>query len=206
MKKNWQEITIGDYQEIVNVDAETEISKAVQLVSILSDKDSDEIRKAPLGEFYKWMEDIKFIQTSPDADFNRTFELNGIRYGLIPDFNFISTGEWLDCENWKDKAIDNLHLYAALLFRPTTRYVSDEDYDIEEHKTNGFQRRAQLFQENISINKVYGAQVFFSLFGLEFLQILGDSLTQQEKKEMKKKATKTRMTQVPSKKRKEKRS
>jgi len=206
MKKTWREITIGDYQEIVNVDAETEISKAVQLVSILSDKDSDEIRKAPLGEFYKWMEDIKFVQTSPDADFNRTFELNGIRYGLIPDFNFISTGEWLDAENWKEKAIDNLHLYAALLFRPVTRYVDDTDYDIEDHKTNGFQRRAELFQENISINKVYGAQVFFSLFGLEFLQILGDSLTQQEKKEMKKKVTKTRMTQVHSKKRKGKRS
>ena len=199
MKSNWSMITIGDYQEIVNVDAETEISKAVQLVSILSDKDSEEIRKAPLGDFYKWMENIKFISTSPDADFNKTFELDGVRYGMIPDLNYISTGEWLDCENWKEKAIDNLHMYAALLFRPVTRYVDDTDYDIEEHKTNGFERRANLFRENVSINKVYGAQVFFSLFGLEFLQILGDSLMNQEKKMKKKTPTKTKTTRPHSK-------
>lgn len=205
MKSNWSMVTIGDYQEIVNVDAETEISKAVQLVSILSDKDSEEIRKSPLGEFYKWMEDIKFVSTPPDADFNRTFELDGVRYGMIPDLNYISTGEWLDCENWKEKAIDNLHNYAALLFRPTTRYVDDTNYDIEEHKTNGFARRAQLFQENVSINKVYGAQVFFSLFGLEFLQTLGDSLMQEEQKMKKKKTpTKTKITQPRSKKKRRK--
>ena len=211
MKSSWQEVTIGDYQEIVNIVAETEVDKAVQLVSILSDRDSDEIRKAPLNDFYKWMEDIKFASTTPDADVNKTFEIDGVRYGLIPDLNFISTGEWLDAENWKEKSIDNLHNYAALLFRPVTRYVDDTDYEIEEHKTIGFVRRSELFRDRVSINKVYGAQIFFSLFGLEFFGTLAGSLMNQLREEIMTNMTpmadmKTKTTQPPSKKNKKKAS
>lgn len=193
MKDTWSKITIADYQEIVNIEGDTEVQKAVELISILTNSDVSDIRKYPLNEFFTLNERCKFVYTtSPDANFNKTFILNDIRYGFIPDLNYISTGEWLDCDNWKDKSIENMNNYAALLFRPVVKYVDDMNYTIEEHTPEGFSRRAELFKD-ISLTWVYGAQVFFSLFMIEFLEIMPDFLTDQtpkkKKKDMKMKTT-----------------
>ena len=191
MKKTWEEITIGEYQEICSVDADSEVEKKVQIISILTDMDSDDIRRTNLKELFSMIEDAKFISTSPNADMNYKFELDGKKYGLINDFNYISAGEWLDAENWKNDTIGNMHLYAAMLYRPILSEDGDS-YKIENHQPDGFIRRAELFKDKLGINKVHGAQVFFSLFVLESMSNLAVSLTgtkTQKKRTIKRKAT-----------------
>ena len=202
VKNNWSDITISEYQEIVNVEGESELQKVVNIISILSDTDIDQIRRAPLHQFYEWSDAIKFIQTPPDADFNRTFFIDSVEYGFIPDLNYVSTGEWLDCENWKNDPINNMHLFAALLFRPITNRT-ESDYEIEEHQTKGFIDRAALFSHRLSVSKVYGAQIFFLIFAVEFMEISAAYLTEPVKQpNKKKKTTKTKTTRPATKKRK----
>lgn len=206
MKKSWTEITIDEYQELVNIQGDSELLKKAEAISILTGLDPEGVKKAPIKDFIQWCEDVKFVfTTAPDANFNRTFELNGTRYGFIPDLDLLTSGgEWIDSESWKDKPIDNMHYYAALLFRPVVKYNSDKDYTIEEHKSEGFTNRAQLFKEELTVDRIYGAQTFFLLFALEYSKILTASLKETEptmKATLTKKKAHQQTTKVKSKKR-----
>lgn len=208
MKKSWQEITIEDYQEIINIDGESEILRKAEAISILTGLDPDGVKKAPIKDFIRWCEEVQFVfTTAPDANFNKTFELNGIRYGIIPDLDLLTTGgEWLDSESWRLKPIENMHNYAALLFRPVVKYNSDLDYTIEDHETKGFSQRAELFRTQLSVDRIYGAQTFFLLFALEYSQILAASLKETETTPKTKRTSKKKTPQQTTKKSKGKRS
>lgn len=188
---NWGGITIEKYQELCGVDSEG-VSYKVDSLSIIKDIDSEIIRKLPLNEFFDMCEEISFINTPPNADMNRRFTIEGVEYGFIPDLDFITAGEWLDCEAWKDKPIENMHYYAALLYRPILHSRSEDDYDIDIHSPNGFMKRAELFK-SLSVEKIYGAQLFFLIFALEYMNLTKDSLMEvldlTETKTTKKKAT-----------------
>lgn len=190
MKDKWEDITIDNYQELTNVTSEG-VQRSVDIISILTDKDSDEIRKLPLKEFMDYNGKIGFISTTPDSYCLDTFELNGVKYGKIPDLDFIMTDEWIDIETWKDNSVDNMHLIMAVLYRPVTIEHPDGTYEIEPHQTRGFLQRADLFREQLSITKAMGAQIFFSLFALEYLTSMQGSLTDEKKVTKPKKTKKT---------------
>ena len=132
-KKSWDDVTIAMWQEINQIETESEITRQIEQISILTDSDSQEIRNMPLPKFNKLRQELSFLSEKPSANVTTTFEINGREYGMIPQLDFISTGEWMDAESWKDKPVDNIHLYAALIYRPITKKDGDV-YEIEPHK------------------------------------------------------------------------
>ena len=186
LKKGWDEMPIKMWQELNQVDRENELSVIIERISILADTDPESIRSLSIPEFKQAQSDIDWVSAEFKPEPVLTFELNGVRYGMIPDLNFISTGEWADIENWKDDSITNIHLICALIYRPVTRYESDDDYEIEKHTPKGFTRRAELFLNSLPITTVYGAVLFFSASGLKFIEIIADYLEAEEKAQKKK--------------------
>jgi hypothetical protein len=180
IKKNWDDVTIRMWQELSQVESDSPITQMVEQISILADMDSAEIRAMSMTEFRKFQESIDFIQKAPTAEVELKFEIDGKRYGMIPQLDFISTGEWMDAESWKDDAVNNIHLYAALLYRPITK-EDGEVYEIEPHKSSGFLERANLFRDRLSINVINGAVLFFSSSAIEFTKILADYLAESTK-------------------------
>jgi hypothetical protein len=197
---NWNAVSIGTYQELCGVDYDNELSKSVQIISILTDTDSDTIRKIPLKEFYRLSESAKFISDLPiNADVRRVIEIDGTEYGFINDLDLnVTLGEWMDIENWKDKSIDNMHYILALIYRPVVKRSGD-DYTIEEYKAENFMRRAELFREKMTIESVYGAYLFFSLFAIEYIQSSLDYSEAGEKVTTKKSTKKTQTRRVTKK-------
>lgn len=177
MIKSWEQITIQKWQEINEVQSESEVVRIIETVSILTDRDPEELRQMKINDFRELQSEFSWASNPPSADLNIKFEIDGIKYGMIPQLDFISAGEWLDCESWKSDSVKNMHLYASLLFRPITN-ETENSYTIEPHKTEGFIERSKLFLERLSITKVYGAVLFFSAFGIEFMKIIQDYLPQ----------------------------
>jgi hypothetical protein len=97
---------------------------------------------------------------------------------MIPQLDFITTGEWMDAETWKDDSVNNIHLYAALLYRPIIKEDGDL-YEIEPHKSSGFVERANLFKEKLPITMIHGTVLFFSTIATDYIKILGDFLESQ---------------------------
>jgi hypothetical protein len=115
-----------------------------------------------------------------------------------------------EVNSWQDITVGqyqdpmlNLHNTLALIYRPITKKDGDV-YEIENHKSQGFERRAELFRDKVSIETVLGATLFFSLLGMELSTLSLESFIDQMSQEVKQ----MKMTTAPSrsKKRKQKRS
>jgi len=202
MKKieSWADITIGQYQEMMLIETENDITRFIQQISIALDIDSEEIRKLSLSEFKKLQDNMSFLSVKVEADLSPIIEIDGKKYGLIPDMGTVDAGTFIDAEQFKEDTILNLHNLVALIYRPVIKQDGDE-YEIERHKAEGFERRANLFKEKVSIETVMGAVVFFSSIATELsinlLTYLADQYKTQET------PTKTKKTRTRTKKVKE---
>jgi len=198
MKKieSWADITIGQYQEIMSIQTDNEITKFVETVSICFDTDPAEIRSLSLSDFRELQSKMSFLREDPESEVVNIIEVNNIEYGLIPDMNVITAGEFIDAEQFKINPMENLHNLVALLYRPITKKLSDGQYEIDLHKSQGFEKRADLFQNNVSIQIVLGAVLFFSLLATElsvsFLTSLQQKMNLETEQKKKTKTTRTR--------------
>lgn len=194
--KDWSEITLGQFQELASLKEEDEINNIASKIAILTDTDTDTIRNLPLKDFYEVSGNFNFIKENIPTDWQPRFEFEGKRYGFIPDLTFISTGEWLDAEAFKQDVTENLHNYAALLWRPIVSEEGDE-YQIKEHTTTGFTGRANLFKK-LPITFIQGGLVFFLIFSATCLETIQESYQKEpqkdqiQKKKKVQKATKKR--------------
>ena len=202
--KSWNDITVSQYQEMMMIDTTNEITKFVEQISICLDVDTEEVRAMSYSEYKELQSKMSFLSLEPKAEMDLIIEVEGRKYGLIPDMSLISAGVFIDAEQFKLEPMENLHNLLALIYRPVLRELPDGEYEIEEHKAQGFEKRANLFK-TLSIETVLGAVLFFSLLGTEssiaFLSYSSQVMMEQQEKLMK-----TTKTQTPTKKRKQKRS
>jgi hypothetical protein len=202
--KSWNDITVSQYQEMMMIETTNEITKFVEQISICLDVDTEEVRAMSYSQYKELQSKMSFLSLEPKAEMDLIIEVEGRKYGLIPDMSLISAGVFIDAEQFKLEPMENLHNLLALIYRPVLRELPDGEYEIEEHKAQGFEKRANLFK-TLSIETVLGAVLFFSLLGTEssiaFLSYSSQVMTEQMES-----LTKTTKTQTPTKKRKQKRS
>jgi hypothetical protein len=203
---SWADITVGQYQEMMMVENENPISKFIDQISIVLDCDPYDIRKMPYSQYDKIKEKMNFISIEPSTEVITYFEIDGQFYGLEPDMTLIETGVFIDGEQFRQDPMINLHNTLALIFRPIISPLVDgkptNDYKIQTHEAKGFEKRAQLFKERLSIETVLGSVLFFSTLLATYSTHSLESLIETMKAELK--ATKTKKTQTPTKKRKQK--
>jgi hypothetical protein len=61
------------------------------------------------------------IDTEPDKEeFRKTFMFKKEEYGFVPNLSGISTGEYIDLENYCKSPIENLHIIMSILYRKVT--------------------------------------------------------------------------------------
>ena len=109
------------------------------------------------------------------ADFIDRFELNGVKYGFIPNLEDLSLGEYIDLETYL-KEDKNLHKTAAVMYRPITKEY-DDLYDIESYNSD---LKAQEVMKQAPISVISQGVVFFYSIANELLRGLNRSLTAQE--------------------------
>lgn len=198
MKKieSWSDISIGQYQEIMSIQTDNEITKFVETISICFDIDPQEIRTLSLSDFRDLQSKMSFLSQDPETEVVNIIEVDGVEYGLIPDMNVITAGEFIDAEQFKLNAMDNLHNLVALIYRPITKKLPSGEYEIDLHKTQGFERRANLFKEKVSIQIVLGSVLFFSLLATELSTNFLTSLHQKMMETQTSQKTKTTRTRT----------
>jgi hypothetical protein len=179
MKKvtSWADVSIGQYQEIMSIQTTNKISKFIESISILLDCDPQVIRDMNMSQYNKLVADAQFLAKQPESVIEKIIEIDGKRYGMIPDMTLIDAGVFIDAEQFKEESIENLHYLTALVYRPIVKEEGDE-YEIDKHKAEGFEKRANLFKEKVSVEMVMGAVLFFSLVEMRLLEGLITSFLQ----------------------------
>lgn len=143
---SWDEVTVGQYQEIKQTDSDLEI------VSILLDEDPEIIKKFDAHSMERILNCLGWIKSMPQENIYKAFiEVDGVEYRLVEDLSKFSLGEWIDMDEYLKDFTGNLHYILAMLYR-------NEPYDTEVYKKNG-----ELFAEKVMIGDIYGSFVFFSI-------------------------------------------
>jgi hypothetical protein len=188
--KTWDDITLQTFKELKSVQSENEITMSINRLSILCDCDPEELRALPVNRFRKLTEEMVFLNEPIPNNIKLKIEIDGQVYGMIPDLNFISAGEFIDIENFKADSEANIHNICAVLFRPIVK-EDEAGYLIANHSPRGFSKRAELFLNKLPITAVWGALLFFSHLGIQSLEIITDYLEVEKKEPMTKKTQKT---------------
>lgn len=146
----WNEVTVGMFQEMANLDKTEEgLTKIVDLISILSDKDPEDIKKINSTDLDPILEAIKWSGEMPSDEYKTEIEINGVTYYLIK-LSSASIAENVDLESYQGD-ITQLHKFFAVLYRP-----ANEEYEVDK-----MNERAELFKEKLMISDVFGTLVFF---------------------------------------------
>jgi hypothetical protein len=95
---SWDEVSLGQYAKLMLVVEKEEVSEIELMVGsleALADIPGGLLTKAPiklLREAYNQLEEL--TSTMPNKELSRVVEIDGIEYGIIPDFDELSLGEF----------------------------------------------------------------------------------------------------------------
>jgi len=184
-------LTISEYEYFMeNPDVED-----LELVSRFIDAPLERLKKAKFQEikFVARMIRSSFGAESDKSKLELTFELDGIKYGLLKPSE-LSYEEWVNLEVFFAQDPINLGLLAAHLYKPLkSDKVGDEreliDYDLQE-----CQDRIELFKTKVPMSIFLSAFFFIATFVqklttnfLDFTEMKMKEEQQQKKKERQKK-------------------
>jgi len=171
-----KEITLSQfrrYQKVAQDNPEDETYVCIQMVAIFCNLEVADVMKIPALEFADIVKTIALtLDQSPSL--TRTFKLNGVNYGFIPNIEKISLGEHATIDTCLGK--DELtELMLSVMYRPIKRKAA-EYYEIEPY--TGDESLAENFKD-VPMNIVRGATVFFWTL---FKELLNNTLSSIPKK------------------------
>ncbi len=168
------EITLGQYQKFHklvtnNPDSEFVRQKTVSIFCNVDMKDVRQIMLSSIDEVYNGL--IELFNGSPELI--SRFTINNIEFGLIPNFDEMSAGEFADLDDYNSD-VEQWHKCMAVLYRPVTKKLA-KFYDIEPYK--GTEQFAEIMKDT-PISIVLAVQVFFYNLSKELLNVTMDYLEQ----------------------------
>ena len=164
------EISLKQYKKFLKIQESNEDSYFLQckMIEIFCNLDAKSVRLLKLTDADRVVQIInKMFEEKPQLI--RTFKLGGIEYGLIPNLDEISLGEYVDLDTYMGDW-QNMQIAMNVLFRPIKEKIGDKylikDYDVESK---------DLLQE-IQIHVVFGAVFFFYNLDIDLSKVMMDYL------------------------------
>jgi hypothetical protein len=154
------DIKLVQYQKFLSIAKDNEEGeflqqKMVQLFCGIDLKDVAQIRYKDVAEITA---NINKLFTKENA-FIQRFKMGGVEFGFIPNLDDMTTGEYMDLDNYITDW-DTMHNAMAVLYRPITNKLGNK-YQIEEYK--GSVTYADVMR-HAPLDVVLGAMVFFLHF------------------------------------------
>lgn len=151
------DITVGQIQEMEllldNEDLKDDELDNEILKVILN---FDNVEDISVKDRNRIVKDIR-LALEKEGEFKNVFELNGTKFGLIPNFDKISNGEYTDLIKYADNTQD-LHRFLAVCYREVSKFDWFDNYDIKKYK--GTSKHAETMKQ-LPMSIAKGVQVFF---------------------------------------------
>ena len=161
----WSDLSLGELQVMMTSE------NPLERVSACSGKSVAQLRKMPQKLLEAAGEHIDNLLTQETARFEKVLEMDGKRFGFIPDWDAFTAGEWIDLEGYMDDFWKNAHKVMAILFREVT-YEVGESYEIKKYTAK---EDASSFEE-MPADLVSGTLLFFWTTRNELLHSIQSSL------------------------------
>lgn len=174
------DITLEQYQKFALINTEEQdkeffMFKTIEifcgvdiaLVSKMRLKDAESISNEVLGVLQQ------------NVPFTNKFELDGVKYGFIPDLQAISLGEFIDLEEGLSKDKD-FHKAASVMFRPIVKEFG------ELYTIDGYEASTEMHHvmKQAPVGVISAAIVFFYNIAKELLKASQDFSSQEKAEAM----------------------
>ena len=170
------EITLGQYQEFSKLDITKESEVQSKMIQVFCKVPVEVVRSMKAKDITDICTIINNMFDVEHQMLNR-FDLNGVKYGFIPDLENISFGEYVDLDTFMGDN-DNLHRAMNVLYRPIdlkqgVRYTLKE-YDPDTNEE----------AKNYPLDAVFGAMVFFYDLGKDLSTVILNSSSKQNEQNL----------------------
>lgn len=160
------DIKLVQYQKFLSIAKDNEEGeflqqKMVQLFCGIDLKDVAQIRYKDVAEITANINNL----FTKENHFIQRFKMGGVEFGFITNLDEMSTGEYMDLDNYITDW-DTMHNAMAVLYRPITNKLGNK-YKIEEYK--GSITYADVMK-HAPLDVVLGAMVFFYNLGNDLLK------------------------------------
>jgi hypothetical protein len=176
-----QEYIIPDYINIENYvniykikDLFSEDYFAARLINIITGAKVEDVLECNYQEVnYIASYIMNLIPVDKNIPLVDRFELDGVKYGFLPNWRDLTFAEFIDLDTISTKKtnelLDLLHILAAIMYRPITEEVTHHNFKIEKYNLDKMKVRAELFKKKLNIRVILGAQFFFIKYAKRFL-------------------------------------
>ena len=106
----YSDLTLG---QLITIQTEVDSFKRVAACANIS---IEQLREAPLHDVTKADEHLKVIAEQEQGRHLKEIELNGQRYGFIPNWQEFTLGEWIDMEEYSANFWENAHKIISILY------------------------------------------------------------------------------------------
>lgn len=163
------DITLSQYQEYKILKEEDTQEYYIKTLQILCKGDTDMLGKfthKSIIEAYTKLQNT--LNGKNDTKEKFIFSIQGVKYGLIPNFEKMSLDEVADIETYyNDGEWENMHKILAIIYRPIVQESSGK-YTIQPYL--GTEGRAEIFKRWFPLEVLHGVLVFFWNIEREFIQ------------------------------------
>ena len=170
----WKDITIAEYQKYLELSRVKRKTKEDEIIAMFCKVDKKLIKKIKLKDKKILVEKLnKFLNSKEEKDLEKRIEFKGKQYGFIPNLSKMTTGEFVDLEEYATNINANLHRVMSVLYREVdieiNEYYSVKPYDPDELEIDKF--------KDLPMSTTLSAIDFFFRLGKNLLEDLNSYST-----------------------------
>lgn len=159
---DYSSVTIKQWQRLESEwsNCRTDKEKTAKAVQVLTELSEQQVASLTPKQFNQIVSHLEWVMDAHERDYDLVprFTLKGVDYGFIPNWDALSTGEFIDLDAFASKGLaDHLPEVMAIMYRPVTEGSKDW-YEIEEYAPS--KRKNEAMQE-APMDAAMGALAFF---------------------------------------------
>jgi hypothetical protein len=186
---SWSDVTLEKWISLIDLEAGSKTKEAEETIATLSDIPRKLIKELSIRDVAIIMKKLSELQNRQDTVLTKVIEIDGIEYGMHPNLDDITLGEYADIETFIKGGLEkNMPELMSVLFRPVTER-SGEVYVIAAYDGN-ITIRAEAMKK-MSAEQVQSTLFFFYNFVIGFSKIMPSFLIEQTQEKVKQLQTET---------------
>ena len=167
----WKDITIAEFQRYLQIANTKRKTRDDEIISLFCKIDKSILKKLKLKDKRILVDKInKFVNSKNETELVKRIKFKDKQYGFIPNLSKITTGEFIDIEEYGKDINANLHRVMSVLYREVDREVgrfySVKPYDPDELEIDKF--------KDLPMSTTLSAIDFFFRLGKNLLEDLNN--------------------------------
>ena len=174
---SWSDVSLEKWIELIDIETGSKTKEAEETIAAFSDIPKKLVKELSLKDVAVIMGKIAELQVEQDTLLKKVIEIDGVEYGMHPNLDSITLGEYADLESFIKNGLEqNMPELMAVLFRPITERNGDV-YTIAAYDGEIAIRAEEM--KKMSAEQVQATLFFFFNFVKELLKILPSFLLEQ---------------------------